>query len=72
MLYDAQGNELMTIEGGYLDIGLIDTMKDMMVNMLGALVFSVFGYLYLTHRRKAWRFVEQFLITRERRREDGP
>jgi len=30
--------------GGYLDIGLIDTMKDLFVNCIGALVFSVFGY----------------------------
>ncbi len=29
--------------GGYLDIGLIDTMKDLMVNFLGAVVFSIIG-----------------------------
>ncbi|MBR5534046.1 MAG: hypothetical protein IKU62_04295 [Ruminiclostridium sp.] len=32
--------------GGYLDIGIIDTMKDLFVNFIGAVVFSVFGYLY--------------------------
>ena len=31
---------------GYLDIGLIDTMKDLLVNFIGAVVFSVFGYFY--------------------------
>lgn len=31
--------------GGYLDIGLIDTMNDLFVNFIGALVFSVIGYL---------------------------
>ena len=31
---------------GYLDIGLYDTMKDLIVNFIGALVFSVFGYFY--------------------------
>ena len=31
--------------GGYLDIGLYDTMEDLFVNFLGALVFSVIGYL---------------------------
>lgn len=67
VLYDAQGNALMTVEGGYLDIGLIDTMKDLIVNMLGALVFSVCGYFYLTRKQRVWRFVEQFIITRERR-----
>lgn len=33
--------------GGYLDIGLIDTMKDLIVNFIGAAVFSVFGYIYV-------------------------
>ncbi len=32
--------------GGYLDIGLIDTMKDMIVNFIGAVVFSICGFLY--------------------------
>lgn len=37
---------------GYLDIGLIDTMKDMFVNFIGALVFSIFGYVYIKTRGK--------------------
>ncbi|MBQ7777607.1 MAG: hypothetical protein IJ396_01720 [Oscillibacter sp.] len=32
--------------GGYLDIGIIDTMKDLLVNFVGAVVFSVTGYFY--------------------------
>lgn len=32
---------------GYLDIGLYDTMKDLFVNFIGALVFSVIGYFYV-------------------------
>lgn len=32
--------------GGYLDIGIIDTMKDLFVNFLGAVVFSVTGFFY--------------------------
>lgn len=36
--------------GGYLDIGLIDTMEDLFVNFVGALVFSVCGYFYVRHR----------------------
>ena len=31
---------------GYLDIGLLDTMKDLIVNFIGALVFSVAGFFY--------------------------
>ncbi len=32
--------------GGYLDVGIIDTMKDLFVNFIGAVVFSVIGYFY--------------------------
>ncbi len=38
--------------GGYLDIGLIDTMKDMLVNFIGAVVFSIIGIIYLKRRGK--------------------
>jgi hypothetical protein len=33
--------------GGYLDIGLMDTMKDLLVNLIGAVIFSFFGYFYV-------------------------
>lgn len=36
--------------GGYLDIGIVDTMKDLMVNFVGAVVFSIIGILYLKRR----------------------
>lgn len=35
---------IVTINGGYLDIGIKDTMKDLIVNALGALAFSTIGY----------------------------
>ncbi|MBQ3094170.1 MAG: hypothetical protein IJC52_03265, partial [Clostridia bacterium] len=35
---------------GYLDIGLIDTMKDLIVNFIGAVVFSIVGIFYLKGR----------------------
>lgn len=38
--------------GGYLDIGLIDTMKDLIVNFIGAVVFSFIGIAYLKERGK--------------------
>lgn len=47
--------------GGYIDIGLIDTMKDLIVNFIGALVFSVFGWFYLRGSKKA-EFAERFLL----------
>ncbi len=31
--------------GGYLDIGLIDTMEDLFVNFVGALTFSILGFI---------------------------
>ena len=35
---------------GYLDIGIIDTMKDIIVNLIGALAFSVIGFFYIKTR----------------------
>ena len=61
------GDELIEtkIENGYLDIGLIDTMKDLLVNFIGAVVFSIFGYLYIQNRDK-YKFVEGFLPRKKR------
>lgn len=39
--------------GGYLDIGLNDTMKDLTVNLIGAVVFSVIGFIYVKNRDKS-------------------
>lgn len=36
--------------GGYLDIGLYDTMEDLIVNFIGAVVFCIFGFLYIKYR----------------------
>lgn len=48
------------IEDGYLDIGLIDTMKDLFVNFLGALIFSLLGFLYIKDRDE-YKFIERFI-----------
>ena len=50
--------------GGYLDIGLIDTMKDLLVNFIGAFVFSIIGYFYAKGRGKG-KFVKRFIPTIE-------
>lgn len=39
--------------GGYLDIGLIDTMMDLVVNFIGAISFSVLGFFYVKHQNKS-------------------
>ena len=41
------GDKEIVIEDGYLDIGLRDTMKDLFVNFVGAVVFSIIGYIYI-------------------------
>ena len=40
------------VPGGYLDIGINDTMKDLLVNCIGAVVFSMYGYFYSIGRGK--------------------
>ena len=45
----AAGNSF-TIKNGYLDIGLNDTMADLFVNFLGALIYCVIGYIYVKRR----------------------
>ena len=44
--------ETIVINGGYLDIGLNDTIKDMMVNCVGAIIFSIIGYCYINGRKE--------------------
>ena len=59
--YDEAGDIIeTTIEGGYLDIGIIDTMKDLIVNFIGAVVFSIIGLLYINNR-DGYKFAEAFM-----------
>ncbi len=48
---------------GYLDIGLIDTMKDLFVNFIGAVVFSVGGFFYIKFRGRKSRIIRGFIPT---------
>ncbi len=54
------GQDTLEIEG-YLDIGIIDTMKDLFVNFLGAIFFSIFGFLYIKNRDDN-KWVERFIL----------
>lgn len=56
------GEDWMAAYGGYIDIGLLDTMKDLFVNFLGALVFSVIGYFYVKNRGRG-SFARKFIPT---------
>lgn len=55
--------------GGYLDIGLLDTMMDLIVNLIGAFVFSVFGFIYVKERGKN-HFVNRFIPKRKDKKYD--
>ena len=84
---DMQKNIPITIDGitsvavngknlgfdGYLDIGLYDTMEDLLVNFIGALTFSIFGYFYIKRRGKG-RIAKAFIptITTEDKELDAP
>ncbi|HIY15760.1 MAG TPA: hypothetical protein H9839_00335 [Candidatus Intestinimonas stercorigallinarum] len=46
--------------GGYLDVGILDTMKDLFVNFIGAVVFSIIGFFYVKSRGKG-RFARRFI-----------
>lgn len=51
--------------GGYLDIGIIDTMKDLFVNFLGAVVFSITGFLYACSQGKKKTPAQSFVPSRK-------
>lgn len=65
--YDKSGNVLQVIEGGYLDIGINDTMKDLIVNFIGALVFCLFGYFTLANKKNC-SFIDNFVPTKGKRK----
>lgn len=66
MLDPAGGNKVATIKNitdvmvngqplgldGYLDVGLHDTMIDLIVNFIGAVTFSVIGFFYVKYKGK--------------------
>ena len=49
VMYLADGRTV-TVNGGYLDVGINDTMKDLFVNLIGAIAFSIIGYNYIAKR----------------------
>ena len=46
--------------GGYLDVGIMDTMKDLFVNFIGAVFFSIIGFFYVKTRGRG-RFARRFI-----------
>ena len=60
MIVVAGGEEISLGLGGYLDIGLLDTMEDLLVNFIGAVTFSIVGYFYVKNRGRGW-FARNFI-----------
>ena len=60
IVVQADGTQTALGLGGYLDLGLLDTMEDLFVNFVGALVFSVIGFFYVRSRGKG-RFARRFI-----------
>lgn len=61
-MYDKKGSELAIIESGYLDIGLNDTMGDLLVNLIGAFLYAYLTYQYLKKRKL--NIASELIITR--------
>ncbi|MGN0993008.1 MAG: hypothetical protein ACI4PE_03720 [Bacilli bacterium] len=52
------------LSDGYLDIGLIDTMEDLFMNVISAFVASLCGSFYIVGR-KGFSFMERFRVVRD-------
>ena len=60
IIVHSDGSEQTLGVGGYLDIGINDTMKDLFVNLIGAVVFSIIGFFYVKSRGKG-KVASQFI-----------
>ena len=49
---DGAGEPCEVLLDGYIDIGLIDTMKDLAANFVGAIVFCTIGYFHVKYNTR--------------------
>lgn len=70
ILVHGDGTQQALNLGGYLDVGLHDTMKDLLVNLIGATAFSVIGYIAADKKEKS-RIAVQFIPQVLPEQEDG-
>lgn len=61
-------NKEISVVDGFLDIGIRDTMKDLFVNFIGAVLFSILGLLYIKDRDE-YKFAEKFMPRLKKKRE---
>lgn len=59
------------VDGGYLDLGIVDTMEDLLVNMVGAAVFSAIGFAYVKNRKEDRRSFASNFIPKLKRRQSS-
>lgn len=62
VLYDKNNNELKKLNG-YLDIGLFDTMNDLIINIVTSLLFCFYSYWYLLNKEK-YCVINNFVINK--------
>lgn len=66
-IYDIVQTVVTTADGtvytidGYLDVGIIDTMKDLFIDFAGAFLFAVIGYFYTAGTSPRARIAKQFV-----------
>lgn len=68
-IYSNNNQTITTVENGYLDIGIRDTMKDLFVNFIGAIIFSMLGFLYIKDRDE-YQFIERFVPVMKKFKEE--
>ena len=56
--------------GGYLDIGIIDTMKDLFVNFIGAVVFSLSGFFFARSKGRRKSAAQGFVPSKKTAEQD--
>lgn len=56
--------------GGYVDIGIIDTMKDLFVNFIGAVVFSITGFFYAKSKGRRRTPAQGFVPSKKTQEQD--
>ena len=64
ILYDSNNNKLAELDG-YLDIGIHYIMKDLLVNFIGSIISSIFGYLYIIDHEKH-QLAGKFITTKKK------
>ena len=59
---EVNGENWLEKYGGYIDVGINDTMEDLIVNLAGALIFSALSYSYFVGKVKT---AENFMLRKK-------